>query len=174
MEFLQPYQDHHGFVQDGQDEHGDIKELEFSGMTARCFQHEYDHLQGILFIDHLSRLKLERAMKKKNKREKQYARAKRTIYTNCQRTLSQTIPNCLTKEQCKKLIKYHKINFNLVTHTDASEQYNGRRIPMVSIRNLEVKRILAEYQYKAISEIWKVYGQRAYPEQSELMWWTIW
>ena len=59
-----------------QDEHGDIKELEFSGMTARCFQHEYDHLQGILFIDHLSRLKLERAMKKKNKREKQYARAK--------------------------------------------------------------------------------------------------
>ena len=42
---------------------------------------------------------------------------------------------------------------------------------MVSIRNLEVKRILAEYQYKAISEIWKVYGQRAYPEQSELMWW---
>ena len=59
-----------------QDEHGDIKELEFSGMTARCFQHEYDHLKGILFIDHLSRLKLERAMKKKNKREKQYARAK--------------------------------------------------------------------------------------------------
>ena len=82
-----------------------------------------------------------------------------------------TIPNCLTKEQCKKLIQYHKINFNLVTHDDASEQYNGRRIPMVSIRNLEVKRILAEYQYKAISEIWKVYGQRAYPEQSELMWW---
>ena len=82
-----------------------------------------------------------------------------------------TIPNCLTKEQCKKLIQYHKINFNLVTHDDAAEQYNGRRIPMVSIRNLEVKRILAEYQYKAISEIWKVYGQRAYPEQSELMWW---
>ena len=42
---------------------------------------------------------------------------------------------------------------------------------MVSIRNLEVKRIIAEYQYKAISEIWKVYGERAYPEQSELMWW---
>ena len=82
-----------------------------------------------------------------------------------------TIPNCLTKEQCQKLIKYHKINFNLVTHDDAAEQYNGRRIPMVSIRNLEVKRIMAEYQYKAISEIWKVYGERAYPEQSELMWW---
>ena len=30
---------------------------------------------------------------------------------------------------------------------------------------------MAEYQYKAISEIWKVYGERAYPEQSEIMWW---
>ena len=57
-----------------QDEHGELKELEFSGMTCRCFQHEYDHLQGILFIDHLSRLKYDRAVKKKQKREKQYAR----------------------------------------------------------------------------------------------------
>jgi hypothetical protein len=42
---------------------------------------------------------------------------------------------------------------------------------MVSIRNIHVKRILAEYQYKAISEIWKVYGEMAYPEQTEIMWW---
>ena len=81
------------------------------------------------------------------------------------------IENCLTKEQCRKLIKYHNANFNLVTFDDAAEQYNGRRIPFVNIRNLEIKRIIAEYQYKAISEIWKVYGERAYPEQSELMWW---
>ena len=45
------------------------------------------------------------------------------------------IPNCLTKEQCRKLIKYHQANFNLVTHDDAAEQYNGRRIPFVNIRN---------------------------------------
>ena len=64
MEFLQPFQDLVGFVQDGKMNMETFKELEFSGMTARCFQHEYDHLQGILFIDHLSRLKLERAMKK--------------------------------------------------------------------------------------------------------------
>ena len=42
---------------------------------------------------------------------------------------------------------------------------------MVSIRNIHVKRILAEYQYKAISEIWKVYGEMAYPGQTEIMWW---
>lgn len=57
-----------------QDELGEIRELDFSGMTARCFQHELDHLNGILFIDHMSRIKYERAVKKKQKREKQYGR----------------------------------------------------------------------------------------------------
>ena len=57
-----------------QDENGDVKEMEFSGMTGRCFQHELDHLNGILFIDHMSRIKYERAVKKKQKREKQYGR----------------------------------------------------------------------------------------------------
>ena len=60
-----------------QDENGDVKELEFSGMTARCFQHELDHLNGILFTDHCSPLKLERAKKKKQKRERQYARIRK-------------------------------------------------------------------------------------------------
>ena len=46
-------------------------------MTARCLQHELDHLNGILFTDYLSRLKLERAMKKKQKREKEYARIRK-------------------------------------------------------------------------------------------------
>ena len=57
-----------------QDELGEIRELDFSGMTSRCFQHELDHLNGILFIDHMSRIKYERAVKKKQKREKQYGR----------------------------------------------------------------------------------------------------
>ena len=55
---------------------GDFEEKIFKNFEARLFQHEYDHLQGILFTDHLSRLTLERAKKKKNKREKQYARAR--------------------------------------------------------------------------------------------------
>ena len=52
----------------------DAKEciLEFSGIDARCFLHEYDHLQGIEFTDRVSKLKLEMAMKKKAKREKRY------------------------------------------------------------------------------------------------------
>jgi peptide deformylase len=37
------------------------------GMMAVCIQHEMDHLEGILFIDHLSRLKRQMALKKLDK-----------------------------------------------------------------------------------------------------------
>jgi peptide deformylase len=47
----------------------DAKEciLEFSGIDARCFLHEYDHLQGIEFTDRVSKLKLDMAKKKQKK-----------------------------------------------------------------------------------------------------------
>ena len=57
-----------------QNEDGDVRELSFGGMSGRCFQHELDHLNGVLFIDHASQIKLERAVKKKNKRKKKYDR----------------------------------------------------------------------------------------------------
>lgn len=43
-------------------------ELEAENLMAVCFQHEIDHLNGILFIDHLSRLKQERIKKKLTKK----------------------------------------------------------------------------------------------------------
>ena len=45
---------------------------EFDGFKARVIQHEYDHLQGVLFIDHISRLKRERVTRRfaKQAREK--------------------------------------------------------------------------------------------------------
>lgn len=42
-------------------------EMEAEGLLAVCIQHEVDHLNGILFIDHLSRLKQERIRKKTEK-----------------------------------------------------------------------------------------------------------
>lgn len=39
-------------------------EAEADGMLATCLQHEIDHLNGVLFIDHLSRLKRTRVIKK--------------------------------------------------------------------------------------------------------------
>ncbi len=40
------------------------------GLYAVCIQHEMDHLKGVVFIDYLSRLKRERAVKKVQKQEK--------------------------------------------------------------------------------------------------------
>ena len=43
---------------------GRTQEVAADGLLATCLQHEIDHLDGILFIDHLSRLKRERVTKK--------------------------------------------------------------------------------------------------------------
>ena len=43
---------------------GKERMLEAEGLLATCLQHEIDHLDGVLFIDHLSRLKRERVTKK--------------------------------------------------------------------------------------------------------------
>jgi len=40
------------------------------GLYAVCIQHEMDHLKGVVFIDYLSRLKRDRAVKKVQKAEK--------------------------------------------------------------------------------------------------------
>ena len=49
-------------------QHGETFELEASEMLSVCIQHEIDHLNGILFVDHLSKLKQKRL---KTKTEKQ-------------------------------------------------------------------------------------------------------
>jgi peptide deformylase len=46
---------------------GEQIEEEADGLYAVCIQHEMDHLEGVLFIDHLSRLKREQAVKKVKK-----------------------------------------------------------------------------------------------------------
>jgi peptide deformylase len=43
---------------------GTEQELEASGLMATCLQHEIDHLDGVLFIDHISKLKRDRVIKK--------------------------------------------------------------------------------------------------------------
>jgi peptide deformylase len=43
---------------------GQYVEQEFSGMTAVCIQHELDHLDGIMFTDKVSKIKLEQAKRK--------------------------------------------------------------------------------------------------------------
>ncbi|GAA4855419.1 peptide deformylase [Luteimonas vadosa] len=52
------------------DRHGKPFVLEVDGLLATCVQHEVDHLDGKLFIDHLSPLKRDRALKKYEKLQK--------------------------------------------------------------------------------------------------------
>lgn len=53
-----------------QDLEGNVHEEDMDGLMATCLQHEMDHLEGILFIDHLSRLKRQMALKKLDKLRK--------------------------------------------------------------------------------------------------------
>ena len=49
------------------DYHGEKKTLDAEGLLATCIQHEMDHLEGILFIDYLSKLKKSMIVKKLSK-----------------------------------------------------------------------------------------------------------
>ena len=52
------------------DYNGEIKILKATGLLATCIQHEMDHLEGILFIDYLSKLKKSMIIKKLSKQKK--------------------------------------------------------------------------------------------------------
>ena len=52
------------------DYYGQPKEIKADGMLATCIQHEIDHLEGILFIDYLSKLKKTMIVKKLSKQKK--------------------------------------------------------------------------------------------------------
>ncbi|MCJ2060543.1 peptide deformylase [Methylobacterium sp. J-048] len=52
---------------------GQEQEIEADGLLATCIQHEIDHLNGVLFIDHISKLKRDRVIKRFTKAAKRDA-----------------------------------------------------------------------------------------------------
>ncbi len=52
-----------------QDSDSNTDTVEMSGLIARCFQHELDHLNGVCFVDKVSPMRLQLAMKKLRKRK---------------------------------------------------------------------------------------------------------
>lgn len=52
------------------DYHGAAVVLDAEGLIATCIQHEMDHLEGVLFIDRISRLKRERILRKLKKEQR--------------------------------------------------------------------------------------------------------
>ena len=57
-----------------EDVEGKIIKKDLDGMFSRIYQHEYDHMQGIVFTDRASKLKLNMAKKKQMKMIKEYAK----------------------------------------------------------------------------------------------------
>ena len=66
-EVERPAECHLNFI----DYSGKKKDLKASGLLATCIQHEVDHLDGILFIDHISKLKRDMIIKKLIKSKKE-------------------------------------------------------------------------------------------------------
>ena len=66
-EVERPAECHLNFV----DYNGNKKDLKADGLLATCIQHEIDHLNGILFIDHISKLKRDMIIKKLKKSKKE-------------------------------------------------------------------------------------------------------
>ena len=55
------------------DEQNEIRELHAKGLLATCIQHEIDHLDGVLFVDHISALKRNIILRKLRKTKRQEA-----------------------------------------------------------------------------------------------------
>jgi len=62
-----------------QNRKGEEQSMELTGMDSRCFQHETDHLHGILNLTYVSDFKLQRALKKRDKLIKKYSKMKRSV-----------------------------------------------------------------------------------------------
>jgi peptide deformylase len=57
-------------------ENGQVVQTQLDGMTARCFQHELDHMNGIRFVEHVRPVALQMAKKKQDKLMKKVIRRK--------------------------------------------------------------------------------------------------
>jgi peptide deformylase len=58
------------------DEHGREQTVEADGLLATCLQHEIDHLDGVLFIDRISKLKRDMVVRKFRKRAREQSPAR--------------------------------------------------------------------------------------------------
>ena len=58
-------------------ENGEIKQMELDGLTARCFLHELDHMNGKKFVEHVGPVSLQMAKKKQDKMIKKLVRLKK-------------------------------------------------------------------------------------------------
>ena len=61
------------------DENGEVKQMRFDGITARCYQHELDHMNGKKFVDYVGPVSLQMARKKQSKIMKRVIRKNKSV-----------------------------------------------------------------------------------------------
>ena len=61
------------------DENGEVKQMRFDGITARCYQHELDHMDGKKFVDYVGPVSLQMARKKQSKIMKKVIRKNKNV-----------------------------------------------------------------------------------------------
>ena len=61
------------------DENGKVKQMRFDGITARCYQHELDHMDGKKFVDYVGPVSLQMARKKQSKIMKKVIRKNKNV-----------------------------------------------------------------------------------------------
>ena len=79
---------------------GKSQEIEAEGLLATCLQHEIDHTNGVLFIDHISKLKRDMVMKKFKKAAKQGRATSRWPRTKSLRITSVDWAKCIKVPLC--------------------------------------------------------------------------
>lgn len=62
-----------------QNRKGEEQSMELTGMDSRCFQHETDHIHGILHLTYISDFKLQRAIQKRDKLVRKYSNMKKKV-----------------------------------------------------------------------------------------------
>ena len=62
-----------------QNRKGEEQSMELTGMDSRCFQHETDHIHGILNLTYISDFKLQRAIQKRDKLVRKYSNMKKKV-----------------------------------------------------------------------------------------------
>ena len=73
-----------GIVVEYQDYNGEVKKANYVGVSARCFLHELDHMNGIVYTDKAKPLALQVAKKKRQKMKhlvKRFEKANKTVNT---------------------------------------------------------------------------------------------
>ena len=72
-----------------QDFNGERKTTKFTGITARCFQHELDHMNGVLYTHRAKPLALQMAMKRRAKLSEKRRRLQKQLMTKVKNVTKQ-------------------------------------------------------------------------------------